>query len=178
MQEKVRRRIWFPFLWPRGNKRSAAEATSLTEKIAWKWWKKAITSVDLTVFADQEVQVAIHIGHAHFGLHLRSLQGGVNLPRTVLLRHRLHLPQPAAHGSTVRRSDLPNGQIWSLDDLQPCKSFKPSLGFTLDDFYRFCFWYFLFVLLSLILFSLCLTMTANRRQNKQKTFSRIGCFFR
>lgn len=41
--------------------------------------------INLTIFADQEVQVAIGVGHAHLGLHLRSLQGGVNLPWTVLL---------------------------------------------------------------------------------------------
>ncbi len=58
-------------------------------------------NLGLTIFADEEVQVAVGVGHAHLGLHLWSLQGGVNLPRTALLRRRLHLTQPAAHGSTV-----------------------------------------------------------------------------
>lgn len=60
----------------------------------------------LTIFSNEEVQVTVGIGHAHFGLHLWSLQGGVNLPWTVVLWHRLHLAQPAAHGSTVRLSQF------------------------------------------------------------------------
>ena len=43
----------------------------------------------LTILADQEVQVAVGVGHANLGLHLGSLQGGVDLARTALLRHRL-----------------------------------------------------------------------------------------
>lgn len=65
---------------------------------------KSRTVEILTVFADQKVQVAVGVGHAHLGLHLWSLQGGVNLPWTVLLRGRFHLAQPAAHGSTVCQS--------------------------------------------------------------------------
>lgn len=52
----------------------------------------------LTVLADQEVQVAVGIGHSHFGLHLWPLQGGEYLPWTALLGRQLHFAQSAAHG--------------------------------------------------------------------------------
>ena len=38
----------------------------------------------LTIFSHQEVKVAVGVGDAHFGLHLRPLERGVDLPRAVL----------------------------------------------------------------------------------------------
>lgn len=58
----------------------------------------------LTVFADEEVQVAVGVGHSHFGFHLWSLEGGVDLPWTALLWCQLHFAQAAAHGSLVSGS--------------------------------------------------------------------------
>lgn len=63
--------------------------------VLWWWWEGRFKS--RTFFSQQEVQEVVGVGHAHFRLHLRASQGGVDVPGTLALLSLPQLGEPAAH---------------------------------------------------------------------------------
>lgn len=56
-----------------------------------------------TFFPQQEVQEVVGVDHAHFGLYLRTPQGGVDVPGTLALLSLPQLGEAAAHLTAVGR---------------------------------------------------------------------------